>query len=176
MLLVTIYNKAQTQSFEYISGHLQAWVDIAAHQGQLDLSTVKTALESVTKKIETYEANDSSAHILFTLVGLFLTVFGILIAIHRFHLLEISRTQKQLLGLKRIRIAGNNYDLQGFRSEVRESLTKDAFDDPSVKEKKVQSPLPGHPTSDFATTFANKILENVSIEYKSKATDPKNKS
>ena len=99
-------------------------------------------------------------------LGLYLVVFGILVAIYRFHWGEISRNEQIKLGFWRIRIAARNTD-PGFQTEVRQSLTKDAFTfnrkAQNEKSKEIESPVPGHPGSDLAAAVLNKILENVEV-------------
>ena len=108
---------------------------------------------------------------LYALVGVFVVVFGVLMAIYRFHLNEIAKAEHSKLGFMRIRVAANNYDREGFHSEVRQSLTDRAFDYtlPSLikgKDKIIESPLPGHPTSDVSTVVINKLLEGLEVRKK----------
>jgi len=102
---------------------------------------------------------------------LYLAVFGIIVAIYRFHMNEIARNEQIKLGFWRIRIAARN-NAPGFQTEVRQSLTKDAFTFnkkvQGEKNKEVESPIPGHPASDFAATILNKILENMDINVSKK--------
>lgn len=108
----------------------------------------------------------------FIISGLFILTFGICIALYRFHLNEIARNEQIKLGFWRIRIAARN-TAAGFQTEVRQSLTKDAFTFnrkvQSEKSKEVESPIPGHPGSDLATTILNKIFENMEINVTKKS-------
>ncbi|MBR9856763.1 MAG: hypothetical protein GYB38_03555 [Gammaproteobacteria bacterium] len=109
--------------------------------------------------------------VLYGLFAIFVVVFGVVMAIYRFHLNEISRTEHYKIGFMRIRVAANNFDKEGFNSEVRLSLTADAFSyQPSSvfsgKEKKVESPLPGHPTSDLSAVLLNKLLDGLEVKKK----------
>ena len=103
---------------------------------------------------------------------LFVLTFGITVALYRFHLTEIARNEQIKLGFWRIRIAARNTS-PGFQTEVRQSLTKDAFafnrKAQSEKNKEVENPIPGHPTSDIATTILNKILENMDVNISKKS-------
>jgi hypothetical protein len=99
----------------------------------------------------------------FIFLAIFISIFAILTAIYRFHLIEITRNEQMKLGFWRIRIAANN-DEPGFQTEVRRALTHDTFyfqrkDQRTVKGSEVESPLPGHPASDLATDVVNRILE-----------------
>ncbi|MGB0834109.1 MAG: hypothetical protein ACPGR2_06300 [Psychrobium sp.] len=110
--------------------------------------------------------------VLYGLFAIFVIVFGVMMAVYRFHLNEIARAEHYKMGFMRIRVAANNHEKDGFKTEVRESLTVGAFayQPPSVlssnKEKKVESPLPGHPTSDLSAIVLNKFLEGMEIKKK----------
>lgn len=102
-----------------------------------------------------------------------IVIISILIALYRVHLKEISKAEQNLIAFYRIRIAANNIKKEGFGSEVRAALTEGAFYQNSESNsslfgsgKKVESPIPGHPTSDLLTSVLNKILENVEIKPK----------
>lgn len=105
-----------------------------------------------------------STTILYVFVLLFVVVFGVMMAIYRFHLSEISRSEQLKVGFMRVRIAANNYDNQGFATEVRMALTDNAFTFQSGKDKKVESPLPGHPGSDLGALLVNKLLESIDFK------------
>ncbi len=108
---------------------------------------------------------------LYALVGVFIVVFGVLMAVYRFHLNEVAKAEHNKIGFMRIRVAANNNELVGFQSEVRKSLTDGAFDytAPSImggKGKNIESPLPGHPTSDVSTVILSKLLEGLEVKRK----------
>lgn len=97
-------------------------------------------------------------------------LIGVLVSLYRFHLLEIARTEHYKIGFLRIRVAANNTS-KGFGTEVRRALTDGAFTFETTKSGKsgrVESPLPGHPTSDISTTLINKVLDSVDIALKPK--------
>lgn len=102
-------------------------------------------------------------------VVVFVVVFGVLMSIYRFHLIEISKAEHNRLGFMRIRVAANNADKDGFQSEVREALTQNAFEYSTGKDKKVESPLPGHLTSDISTALINKLMSNIDVKLKKDA-------
>ncbi|HXP50240.1 MAG TPA: hypothetical protein VN922_09815 [Bacteroidia bacterium] len=92
-----------------------------------------------------------------------IVVISILTALYRFHLKEISRAQQNLIAFMRIRIAASSYK-DGFATEVRKSLTENAFHSDitqtnSAKNKPIESPVPGHPASELSTLVVNKLLE-----------------
>ena len=98
-------------------------------------------------------------------------VFGVLMAVYRFHLTEIARAEHNKLGFMRIRVAANNYEKIGFQTDVRASLVNGAFNydsQPMVspKRKVVESPLPGHPSSDISTMLINKMFEGLEVKRK----------
>lgn len=109
--------------------------------------------------------------IMYGLFAIFVVVFGVLMAVYRFHLNEIARAEHYKIGFMRIRVAANNYETSGFQSDVRDSLTEDAFTYTpssvfSSKDKKVDNPLPGHPTSDLSVVLLNKLLDRMEIKPK----------
>lgn len=106
--------------------------------------------------------------ILYVFVLLFVVVFGVMMAVYRFHLSEISRYSQLKFGFLRILIAANNFGNAGFSTEVRLALTKDAFKFQTGKEQRVESPLPGHPTADIGALLLNKILESLDVKVKKK--------
>lgn len=111
-------------------------------------------------------SSNSTVSSFYVFAALFVVVFGVMMAIYRFHLSEISKAQHHKLGFMRIRVAANNSDKEGFLTEVRESLTHNAFEYSTGKDKKIKSPLPGHPTSDISTSLVNKLLSNVEVKIK----------
>lgn len=99
-------------------------------------------------------------------------VIGVLVSLYRFHLMEIARTEHYKIGFLRIRVAAINSS-PGFGSEVRSALTEGAFFFESSKKSrttKIESPLPGHPTSDISTAIINKVFEAVEVTLKPKRT------
>ncbi len=89
----------------------------------------------------------------FSVVG-----FGVLMALHRYHLTEISKYEHYKLAFARLNIAksyGENAD-----DQIITSLTTDAFNFKSGAKDNVQSPLPGHPTSDLSALLVNKLLDH----------------
>lgn len=130
--------------------------------GKLDSGGLAMAITTALQELKT------DATILFAFLGVFIVVFGVLMAIYRFHLSEISRAHQYRFGLLRIRIAANNFQEQGFGTEVRQALTQNAFLFSTGKEKKLDSPLPGHPASDLGSLFINKFMESLEVKLKSK--------
>jgi hypothetical protein len=115
--------------------------------------------------ISSQVTTSTSSSFTYGFLVLFSIIIGVLVALYRFHLKEISRTEHYKIGFMRVRIAANN-TTPGFSSEVRRCLTDAAFtyeSSRSKKEDKVESPLPGHPTSDIATAILNKVLDAVEI-------------
>lgn len=115
-------------------------------------------------EIKDFNQNEKSEKFLYYLLyAIFILIFGVVVSIYRFQLKEIAKYEHFLFGLHRIRVAGNNYE-NGFASEVRISLTQDAFSTIEgstlfKKEKKIESPIQGYPLSDLSTSFINKLME-----------------
>jgi len=103
-------------------------------------------------------------NVLYIFLAIYTLTFSILMAVYRLHIGEASRLQHYIVGFMRVRVAGSN-NTEGYQSDVREALTRGAFDyvaKPS-KEGKVDSPLPGHPGADFTTSVLNKFLDSVEV-------------
>jgi len=84
--------------------------------------------------------------------------FGVLMALHRYHLTEISKYEHYKLAFARLNIA------QSFNESATEhvisSLTIDAFNFKGGSGGSVQSPIPGHPGSDLSALLVSKLLDN----------------
>ncbi len=105
---------------------------------------------------------------LYVFLAIYVLTFSVLMAIYRLHIGEAARLQHYKVGFMRIRIAGSNPS-SGYQTEVRQSLTKGAFDflaTGSEKKGKLESPVPGHPSSDFATAVLNKVLDGLEVAAK----------
>ena len=130
-------------------------------------TTITTKPEILTHLLETNNSNSN-----LVLYALLILVFGVFTSLYRFHLKEIAKYQHYLLGFMRIRIAANNSE-NGFNTEVRQSLTNEAFSydtkTPLIgKDKKIENPLPGHPSADIGTLILNKLIDSMEIVTKKK--------
>lgn len=128
-------------------------------------SNIKANLSSNT--MESIENNTS-----YILYGISILVFGVFTSFYRFHLKEISKYEHYMFGFIRIKIAGNN-SKYGYDTEVRKSLTNEAFSHELKssfmnKEKKVESPMPGHPTLDLSSAIINKVIDSLDVIIKKK--------
>jgi hypothetical protein len=107
----------------------------------------------------------------YALMGVFIVVFGVLMAVYRFHLNEIARAGHNKNGFMCIRVAANNFDKEGFHSEVRQFLTERAFDYTlssliGSKGKKYRKPSTRASHSDMSTIILNKLSEGIECEKK----------
>lgn len=111
---------------------------------------------------ETINVPDS---VLYVFLAIYTLTFSILMAVYRLHIGEAARLQHHKIGFMRISVAGNNSDIEGYQSEVREALTKNAFEYQtlSAKKGKVESPVSGYPASEITTTVLNKVLDGLEI-------------
>jgi hypothetical protein len=152
-----------TYAFYAVFRHLQQ-LSIQLESNPSVFSQEGNAITDIKTRVSAYP---------YLIFGLFLLTFGIIVSLYRFHITEISRNEQIKLGFWRISIAARNTSA-GFQTEVRQSLTKDAFvfnrKVQGGKNKEVESPIPGHPTSDFAAVMLNKILENMEINVSKKDT------
>ena len=64
---------------------------------------------------------------MYLVFGVFVLLFGVFMSLYRGELKEIANSEALKFGFLRVRIAGSNFDREGFKSEVREALTKTAF-------------------------------------------------
>ena len=106
-----------------------------------------------------------SGPFIYAVLAIFTVIFGVLMAIYRFHLNEVAKAEHNKIGFLRIRIAAHNSS-PGYQSEVRQSLTEQAFlsgSGLSGKTKLVESPLPGHPTADVTAAVLDKILQRFDL-------------
>jgi hypothetical protein len=109
----------------------------------------------------------------FGLGVLFIVLISVFIGLYRVHIREITKNEQLRLGFLRIGVAAANAQLPGYDAEVRSALVKAAFDLPPEtgllrRERKIESPLPGHASSDFVTAILNKVLEQLDVVVKPK--------
>jgi hypothetical protein len=106
--------------------------------------------------------------IVYIVYGIFILIFGVTTSFYRFHLKEISKYEHFLFGFLRIRMACHD-DIQN-NVEVKNALTQDAFatEVKVRKEQRIDSPIPGHPTSDIGSAVMNKILDAIDFTAKPK--------
>ena len=129
-----------------------------------DSVNVQSTMNKIDRIPEKLSVNSFPEATIYILYGLFILIFGVITSFYRFHLKEISKNEHILIGFYRIRIAGNNSET-GYNDYVKYYLSKDAFfssDKPSPE--RIESPLPGHPTSDISTTILNKLIEKLDIK------------
>lgn len=135
---------------------------------ELILNLIKEAKNSwstIEGLTSVYSGNSGNRdYLIFVLV---IVIFGFFASFYRFHLKEIAKYEHSLLWFMRIRIAANNSE-QKFDTEVRKSLTEDAFsydtkDHFFKRWKWVENPLPGHIWLDLSSAIVNKIIEWVEI-------------
>ncbi|HFG2113379.1 TPA: hypothetical protein ACGF4N_003412, partial [Vibrio cholerae] len=90
----------------------------------------------------------------------FVVAFGVLIALHRYHLTEAAKYEHYKLAFARLNVASTYNE----RSEeyILAALTSNAFSISSSPTGKttIQSPLPGHPGSDLSVLLVSKLLDN----------------
>lgn len=102
----------------------------------------------------------------YIMFGAFVLIFGVVASFYRHHTKEASKFEQFHIGFLRIRVAANNSST-GFEDLVKESLTRDAFQFETNK-KRIESPLPGHPTTDIVTNMLSKLLDNFELKQKEK--------
>jgi uncharacterized membrane protein len=100
--------------------------------------------------------------VIVSLIAATIGFVGISITQYRYHINEASRMEFYFIAFLRIRVAARNIK-EGWKSDVRTALTNGAFNFiPTSKIQKqkseIDSPIPGHPTSDIATAAVNKLI------------------
>jgi hypothetical protein len=105
--------------------------------------------------------------------AIFVVVFGVFVNLYRLHLREIAKNEFYTLAILRIGIAAANSSVAGFDETVRQSLVSGAFDMPTEssllrRDRRIESPLPGHPSSDLLASLLNRVLEQIDVVLKPK--------
>ncbi len=185
----TSIDQAINACSEHIRGHrLASWITLFVLFGMLlGLSTLLYKTEimflpsyvqsenvgiSDTTKVQAAQGRalqgTGSDRYRYIVLALSVLVFGVFMSIYRFHLNEIAKAEHYKLGFLRIRIAANNTS-KGFSSEVRQALTQTAFDYARQPigmgaSKKIESPLPGYPSSDLAALILNKVFDQIEVK------------
>lgn len=122
------------------------------------------AVEENTKREDT---SDLPAYNYLLFVSMIIIV-SVLTSLYRHEVKEIAKYEQYCVGFMRVVTAANN-SKEGFETDVRKALTNDAFTieqrnsilskyKTTDADKKVESPLPGHPTSDLSAEIINKLL------------------
>jgi hypothetical protein len=114
-----------------------------------------------------------SGPFIYAVLAIFAIIFGVLMAIYRFHLTEIAKAEHNKIGFLRVRIAAHNSS-PGYQTEVRQALVDGAFSAGSglgQKTKVVESPIPGHPTSDVAAAVLDQVLRRFDLVEKKAAKE-----
>lgn len=142
------------------------YLPFMVEQVDTDTLSVKNAIQRINDidlniKAMTFKVPETTQYIIY---GCFFVVFGLLTSFYRLHLKEVTKNEQILVGFYRIRIAANNSST-GFDDYVKYFLSKDAF---TFGDKKttdqIESPIPGHPSSDLSTAVINKLIEKLDIK------------
>lgn len=146
---------------------LRAEVDRAITTAVKEIAKNGKILTPITISTPRESSSGTYNIIVFAILSAFTVVFCVLMAVYRFHLNEVSKTQHYKIGFIRIRIAADS-GRKGYQSEVREALAHMAFTVPgrlsSAGRNAIESPVVGHPASEFSTTLLNRILESIEIK------------
>lgn len=105
---------------------------------------------------------DVSDYLLYTL---FVVLFGVFTSLYRYFLREMARHQHYLMGFDRLRIA-LSMQAPRYHSLIMEALVHHAFYAHDVRDKPaVNSPLPGHPLSDFSAQLLSRIADKIDFTF-----------
>lgn len=155
-------------------------VDLHRKRGYIILMSVIIFITAVVTLIiafifdssRSFSESNVGTLLIYILFAFVIMVFGVFMSIYRFHLKEAAKYEHLQVGFLRVRVAGNNTKV-GYQSEVRISLTENAFNFELSNmsrtvgtNKTVANPLPGYPTADVSTLLIKKLLDN--LEFKKK--------
>ena len=174
LLIIEQLQKTVSRNKELLT---EAQKSIAYPKRQLEsrLQTVESRSKELLKEREILETmlqeHTETERIVLTdkfllgLVGVLVIIFSVFTSLYKFHQKEMSRNERYRLGFERIQIL---LHLEGnaLQKDVSKVLTDGAFQfepegAPAIRTKKIESPLPGHPTSELATLVANKVGEKI---------------
>lgn len=163
-----------------------AAIQMASGAPQKPINSPQTPLEATKSLVASAPAHATSVgtttistqlpnSVLLGFFAIIIIVFSVIMSIYRFHLNEISKAEHYKIGFMRIRIAASNSKPQ-YQSEVRTALTERAFayEAPShglFKNKHIESPLPGHPTTDISAHLLDKLLDKFELVESKKKTE-----
>jgi hypothetical protein len=138
-------------------------------QRKAAIDQVKKYEEEIAKLGPPAAISDKELYGAGALLIVFISVF---VGLYRTHLREINRNEVFLFALLRIQAAASAGDA-AIDPDVKACLLKDPFEvprEPSIlrREKNIESPLPGHPTSDLSAMLVNKLLDQVELIVKPK--------
>ena len=155
--------------FKFIKSHDKVMTDFRKELLDINykIDTSLTTTRNLAREIreENYPDNKIEINTFYYLIyGLFILIFGVVTSFYRYHLKEISKIEKYYFGFLRIRIAGNN-SKTGYDDLVKSSLSYDAFSNPTT-DKKVESPIPGHPTFEIYANIINRLLDKLELKTK----------
>ncbi|HEY6512864.1 MAG TPA: hypothetical protein VI032_12840 [Burkholderiaceae bacterium] len=128
---------------------------------------LRPQINAIANHAKTFGGQYYSA-LLLSGAAVFALVFGLLMAVYRHHLTEISKLQHYKTAFTRLRVAIRTSTTPDARALALASLMDHAFDYRSGKEKVVESPAPGHPLSDASTLLLNKLLDALDATKKGK--------
>ena len=166
LMTITYFSQISARdSIEYTLSRLTRAIE--AGEGSQGTDSSLKAIEAALASQPQSGAIGSS--VMVAAVAALSVIVGVLVALYRFHLTEVSRTQHYKFGFMRLRIAVTNTEGQ-LVPEALVALTDSAFSYETAKRKKgdVESPVPGHPGSDLSAAVLNKLLTSFEVKVEAK--------
>ena len=182
--------KAGPQTVEDLKVHLEKVTvphlkEREANERKVSASEAKTTevIEAQTKALEAQLRNYKppaliSPELMAGLIALITIVVSVFTSLYRFHLREITKNEQYKVAFLRLNIASTVAGENSGSTDLTKTLTENAFtvqqegstifsrrvrSNESPTTMRVESPLPGHPTSELATGIVNKLLEQIEI-------------
>jgi hypothetical protein len=127
--------------------------------------------------LENYKPSELiSEKVLYGAAALFVLILSVTLSLYRIHLREITKNEFFRFAILRIATAAANKADVGYDSEVRTALLDRVFEPPAEpsgwkRGQKVESPIPGHPTSDLLASALNRLLDQSDLVLKPKKDD-----
>lgn len=139
-----------------------------------DSSQINLAMHRVSR-VSSILSNHTGVfpqNIIYIIYAIFIAIFGVTTSFYRFHLKEVSKYEHSQLGYYRIRLAIDQ-SKTGFDDDIKFQIINNAFDIGSkVSKDKVESPLPGNPSSDIFAMLVNKLTELIDEIRKTRKSNP----
>ena len=144
------------------------------NSANLQMNNTRSALNNKQKELKAHFTHPLMTEAeLYGIAAGFVILVSVLVGLYRSHVREIAKNEQYQIGLLRVEAATKMLGDHKAFSEAREGLIKGAFDVAPESilfrrepKKVVESPLPGHFATDFATSILNKVVEQIEVVLK----------
>lgn len=171
-LAIENIKNSQTYIISELNAMVYSYSDSSYYNGiKKQSESIQKNLNNIPTKLSTESVSSSNNIYIYLGYGVFILLFGVFNSYYRFHKREIAKYEHYLLAFHRIRIAATNATTK-YDGEVLIALTQDAFKWETTgslfnsKKNKVESPIPGHPSSDISAVLLSKVIDAIDITLK----------